>query len=265
VKLALHYEQQRRALIMMTPITEGLKALHLPSLKVPLFCVVGAQLLQYLHSIQYRAAENSSLISSPALLAVSLVKIISVVVLAIYVARQLMTGDGRWYRVDQRVADKYLAYILFINIAFASVLVAYTTFLNSEYFETFARLGVTEKAAKVALLLIVLLVAAPLNKAAFRDISNAIGSHAADALSVDAMPAINKRFLLAFVKNGLVCLLPAFSAHVLLFTLPVETVVSHLLVAVVDALLVAALSIAGGLAMFLAHKEAIASEAFSAA
>lgn len=187
---------------MISPVAGGFKTFSISSIKVPLFCVVCSQALQGYYCIDYRASGGGSLMTSPDLLFVSLVKVVTVVVLAIYVARQLLAGDHWRNRQELNTADRYLGYIIGVNIAFAMAMVAYISFINSEHFQTFSSLGITKKAAKLVLLLAAVAAVAPFNKSVFRDISKAIGSRAADGIDAEAMRTINKRFVVSITKKG---------------------------------------------------------------
>lgn len=60
-------------------------------------------------------------------------------------------------------------------------------------------------------------------------------------------------------------MLPAYLIHVFLAAVRFESDLASLMVPAFDSLVVAAVSVAGGYAMFLAHKEVTASDAFGGA
>lgn len=231
-------------------------------LRIPLGSVIGAQACQYLTSIDYRAAGGGSLIADPALLFASLVKIVAVVILAIYAARRLVASDGRWHMADTKLADRYLGYILFVNLALAAVMVGFVSFLNSPAFALVGDMGVTKKAAKIVLLVALLAAITPFNASVFRDICRAIGSRAANAVDQADMPAVNKRFLWSSSRAALLYVAPGFVVHYFLSTLRFDSAAPYAMVAVLDGLLVAALAVAAGYAMVVAHREIVGSERF---
>lgn len=231
-------------------------------LVIPAACTAIAQFMQnvYASSDANLGLAHQSLFSP--LLLFALLKVVSVVVLAIHCARYLVVRSGSRpeQRHDKR-ADQYLACLLGANLAIAVALFGCIKLMNSEASLTLREFGVSKTGAKIGLVLIILFALKPLNKRVFHDISIIIGGGNVRAGGGHSSTTCNSDFLKFSTKNFAKYVLPVYGVHVIFavwlgkldFFLSVQ--------AASDALVVVVLSLAAGYAIFRSHKEVLSTGA----
>jgi len=224
------------------------------SLSIPAACTVTAQFMQHIYAIGYDAQNIASYPLHSPLFLFSFMKIISIVVLAVYAARLLVVDRSAAGLVfDMRRADRYLAYLLGLNMGLAGFLILSLQFINSE---AMAGMGISKATAKMILAGLVLLALTPLNTRVLYDIASTVAG--VDLRQLQLRDDANREFLRQFTRNALKYALPVFLVHALVaIGIPREGSL-FLAAAAADSLLVALLGLIVGYAIFLSYEAVIA-------
>lgn len=217
---------------------------------IPAACTLVAQFMQHAFAAGYDAAKLPQLSWHNPLFLFAFLKAVALAVLVIHAARRLLARSGGAAGVR---ADRALGGMLGLNVALGVLLLLALRFINSEAFAVLLGIGVTKGMAKAALLCLVLALLMPLNKRLFRDISAAIGS-AAGAGADGALA--NKLFERSLGWRCATYVLPLFLLHIAAVKAIARIEGALLPLAAFDALVVVAIGLAAGYAIFLAHGDA---------
>lgn len=241
-------------------IGETLIAVRPSRLIIPAAITMVAQMMQDIYAKQFAAEDPQRYSLDSPLVLFAFIKVVAIVVLAVHAARILIGGtrnaadDGP---KGAARADKYLLYIVGLNVAIASILLVAVQFINSDSYVPLAEAGVTKQVAKVILIALVLTAALPLNKRMLHDISAAIGSRTGSASEPRPGAEANKRFTRRLGFNLAKYVLPVYLAHLCLtFGLSKSGGMSYAQAAA-DAALVVMYGLLAGYAIFRSHEEAI--------
>ena len=228
-------------------------------LLIPAVCAICAQYLQHIHAVGRDGSDLMQMNALDPLLLSSFLKLAAIVILAFHLARFLVSSNsGCEGDRDDGAPDRSLMFILAINFGFCAIILLGVGFIESEAFAGVAETGLSRTHAKLGLVCLVFALLMPLNRRVFRDVSAAIGSNAHLRARPSAGPNQNKVFLKALTRNAIRYVLPAFALHVLLAAGIAAYPALLAAQALADSLVLVAIGLLAGYAIFLSHREASA-------